>query len=79
MAMGTPYINDTVPVAINGIISEHTPTQLVNRFGAGNVKTPTKNFTVKHNGCVMAFRAGVPVVVDAALLATFTAHNCPVV
>jgi len=63
----------------NGQLQELTAAQLTAKYGAGNIKTPTKNFAVRHNGHLLQFYKNIPVVVDAALAATFTAVNAPVV
>lgn len=78
MAIGTPFVPDTVPVISGGVISNQTAAQLTATFGSGNIKTPTKNFSLNINGHTVAFRAGVPVVTDARMLALFTLHGCPV-
>lgn len=70
---------NTIPHAIgNGQLQELTPAQLVAKYGSGNVKTPSRNFAMRHNGHLVMFYKNVPVVVDAALSATFTAVNAPV-
>lgn len=78
MAIGTPYITEGVPVAINGVISVQTASQIVSTFGASNVKTATADFTINYNGETLDFSNGEAFVVDAGLLAALTAANAPV-
>lgn len=74
---GTP---NTVPHSGGGgVLQELTPAALVAKYGAGNVKTPTKNFSIKFgNGHVNGLK-GIPIVCDAALLAALAAASAPVV
>lgn len=78
MTIGTAYIPDSVPVATGGVIVNQTASQLASSFGAGNIKTPTKDFSLSIGGHTVSFRAGVPVVTDARMLAAFAAHSAPV-
>jgi hypothetical protein len=71
----------TVPAAVgNSQIADYTPAQATAAFsGVGTIKTPTKNFTVMHQGRHVEGRKGIPLVCDAGLLATLTAQSAPVV
>lgn len=69
----------TVACATNGSLAQLTGTQLGTLYGAGNVKTPTKDFTLNYKGHHVQFFNGVPVVCDAQLLAALTAISAPVV
>jgi hypothetical protein len=80
MALGTPYIADTIPNAVgNGQMQQLTTAQLTTQYGAGNIKTPTKNFSITVGGHTIHGYAGVPIVTNPALLAALTAANAPVV
>ena len=78
MTIGASTVQDTVPVAIGQSITNQTPSQLATTFGAGNIRTPTKNFSLKYNGHTLSYTKNVPFVVDAPLLAALTAANAPV-
>ena len=74
---GTP---NTVPHAAgNGQIQELTATQVTTKYGASNIKTPTRNFTLNYRGMHLTCLKSVPIVCDAALLAAFAATGAPVV
>lgn len=75
---GVSLVPDMVGVAVGSTISNQTVAQLTATYGAGNIKTPTKDFSLNVNGHVVAFKKGVPVVTNAQLNALFTLHNCPV-
>lgn len=79
MPLGTPYVPDTVPYVAGGITQQLTAAQMNTAFGAGNVKTATKTFSIVVGGHTVSFVKGVPRACDAALLAALIAHNCPVV
>lgn len=79
MTIGAPNVADTVPVAIGSVVQNHTPAMLSTLYGAGNIRTPTKNFSIRYNGHTLSYQKNVPFVVDAALLAALTAVNAPVV
>ena len=79
MTIGSPTVLDTVPVAIGSVIQNHSQAALTNVFGAGNIKTPTKSFSIFYNGHTLSFNKGVPFVADSALQATLTANSAPVV
>ncbi len=71
---------NTVPVVVgNGQLQDMTPAQISTKYGAGNIKTPTKNFTLNYQGIHMQCFKNVPIVCDATLLAAFTATGAPVV
>lgn len=74
---GTP---NTIPHAAgNGQVQELTAAQIVTKYGAGNVKTPTKNFTLNYKGTHLNALKNIPIVCDAALLAALAATGAPVV
>jgi len=79
MPYGTSYIPDLISHASGGVTSSLTASQLASKFGAANVKTPTKNFSFCYNGHHISGRAGVPFVVDVGLAAALAAANAPVV
>ena len=62
-----------------GVLQELTPAQITTKYGAGNIKTPTKNFTLNYKGLHLNCFKNMPIVCDAALLAAFAATNAPVV
>lgn len=66
-------------VAPNGVLQELTPAQASTVYGGGNIKTPTKNFTLNYKGMHVNGFKGVPLVCDAALLAALAATSAPVV
>jgi hypothetical protein len=74
---GTP--NTTSLVNTNGIQSEASAAQVTTIFGAGKIKTPTKNFTLNYGGLHLNGFKGVPLVCDTALLAALAATGAPVV
>lgn len=70
---------NSVPHAVGtGQLQELTPAQVVTKYGAGNVKTPTKNFTLNYKGLHMNCFKGIPIVCDASLLAALVATSAPV-
>ncbi|WP_416052761.1 hypothetical protein [Cupriavidus basilensis] len=75
---GASLIPDMVPSVVGGVVSNQTVAQMTTTYGAGNIKTPTKDFSLNVNGHTVGYRKGVPVVTNAALNALFTLHNCPV-
>lgn len=74
-ANGAP---NTTPNMINGVEQELTPAQASTLYGSGNIKTPTKSFSLNYKGLHMNFFKGVPVVCDTALLAALAATSAPV-
>jgi hypothetical protein len=66
---------NTVPhTAGNGQCLEYTPAQLATKYGAGNVKTPTANFTFLFQGQHMNCLKNIPVVcLEPGLLAAMIA------
>lgn len=80
MPLGTPYIPDAMPHAVgNGQIQSLSAAQVSTKYGAGNVRTPTRNFTLRFQGTLMQFTANVPFVVTPDLATALTAANAPVV
>jgi hypothetical protein len=79
MTLGTTFVNEALPVAVGGSIINMTAAQATTQFGSGNIKTPTKNFSIAYRGHTVVGRVGVPIVVDAGLLAALTAAGAPVV
>lgn len=69
----------TIGNVINGVHQELTPAQAATAYGAPNVKTPTKNFTLNYKGMHLNGFKGIPIVCDAALLAALAATGAPVV
>ena len=79
MTLGTSYVPDSLPVAVApGQIANLTAAQASTLFGAGNIKTPTAHFVISYRGQQIVGRKGVPMVVDAGLLAALTAAGAPV-
>lgn len=79
MPLGTSLISDTLSHAVgNGQLQQLTPAQLTTKYGAGNSKTPSANFTMKFQGQTMHFYKNVPFVTTPDLLAALTAANAPV-
>lgn len=70
---------NTVPNVTKGVMQEMTPAQASTAYGSGNIKTPTKNFTLNYKGLHMSCFKGVPIICDAALLAALVAVSAPVV
>ncbi len=70
---------NTVTHVVNGQISELTPAQISTVYGSGNIKTPTKNFTLSYKGIHLNCFKNIPIVCDAALIAAFAATGAPVV
>ncbi|QBP09368.1 hypothetical protein [Cupriavidus metallidurans] len=71
---------NTVPHAAgNGQMQELTAAQISAKYGAGNVKTPTRNFSINYRGQHIVGYKNVPIVCDAALLAALAATGAPVV
>lgn len=71
---------NTLPsIGKNGIEQELTAAQAATVYGSGNIKTPTKNFSLNYKGLHLNCFNGVPIVCDAALLAAFAATSAPVV
>ena len=71
---------NSVPHAVgDGTLQELTAAQASTKYGSGNIKTPTKNFTLNYKGMHMNCFKNVPIVCDAALLAAFAATGSPVV
>ncbi len=71
--------NTVSNVSANGTIQELAPAAVATVYGAGNIKTPTRNFTLNYKGIHLNCIKNVPIVCDAALLAAFTATSAPVV
>ena len=78
MSQTCPNVPETVSVAIGSVVQSLTPAQMTTQF-AGNVKTPTANFSAHVNGHTLSFRKGVPFVTNPALLAALTAQNAPII
>ena len=77
-----PYVGGVkIPQAVgNGGVQQLTPAQLATQYGAGNVKTPSKDFAFPWQSQLIQFRNGVPAVItDPALLAALTAAAAPLV
>ncbi|KAF1003123.1 MAG: hypothetical protein GAK28_04924 [Luteibacter sp.] len=80
MPLGTPYIPDTSPHAVgNGQIQNLTASQVSTKYGSGNVRTPTRHFTLQFRGALMQFTANVPFVVTPDLASALVSANAPVV
>jgi len=77
--IGVSLIPDLIPSAVGKNIVNQTVAQMTATYGAGNIKTPTKDFSLNVNGRLVDYRKSVPVVTNAALNALFALHNCPVV
>lgn len=71
--------NSLPHVSSSGVLQELTAAQAATKFGAGNIKTPLKNFTLNYKGLHMNCFKNVPIVCDAALIAAFAATSAPVV
>lgn len=79
MSLGTPYIPDRLENShAPGAIGLDTPAQVIAQFGAGNVKTASKDFVIHFRGSPIHFRKNIPVVCSAELIAALTAANAPV-
>jgi hypothetical protein len=78
MSLTCPNVPETIPVVIGNVVQSQTPAQLLAAF-AGNVKTPTANFSAHYNGHTLSFRQGVPFVTTPSLLAALTAQGAPIV
>ena len=80
MSLGTPFIPDTTALAAgNGQHQELTAAQVIGKFGAGNVKTSSVDFSFPWRGAHINFRKGVPVpITDPALVAALAAAGAPV-
>lgn len=78
MPLGSPFVNDTVANHANGVVGAYSPAQITAAYGAGNVKTASKNFVFHYRGHSVTFHKGVPVVVDAGLAAALAAASAPV-
>lgn len=79
MPLGTPYLAETTPYVSNGVTQQLTPSQMNTTFGASNVKTANKSFSVVYNGHTLHFAKNMPRYCDAGLQALLTALNAPVV
>ncbi|MFC4526408.1 hypothetical protein ISN76_12950 [Dyella halodurans] len=62
-----------------GQLQELTAAQLTTKYGAGNIKTPTKNFSINYKGQHLVGYKNIPIVCDAPLLAALAAAGAPVV
>lgn len=69
-------VSNTAP---NGVLQELTPAQASTVYGGGNIKTPTKNFTLNYKGLHVNCFKNVPLICDAAMLAALAATSAPVV
>ncbi len=69
----------TVTNVVNGVHQELTAAQVSTAYGSGNIKTPTKNFTLNYKGLHINGFKNIPIVCDAALLAALAAVGAPVV
>lgn len=78
MSTTAPFLPETTTVSINGVHANLSSAQVTTAFGAGNVKTASKSFTIAYNSHQVQFRAGVPMVVDAKLAAALVAAGAPV-
>jgi hypothetical protein len=77
--LGTSLLTDTIPHAVgNGQMQQLTAAQLSTKYGAGNLRTPSANFTLRFEGQIVHFYKNVPMVVTAALAAALTAASAPV-
>lgn len=76
---GVSLIPDLIPSVVGNTVAAQTVAQMTATYGAGNIKTPTKDFSLNVNGHLVDYRKGVPVVTNPALTALFTLHNCPVI
>lgn len=75
--MGSP---NTIPHAAgNGQLQELTAAQISTKYGSGNIKTPTANFSINYKGQHLVGYKNIPIVCDAALIAALTAAGAPVV
>ena len=80
MPLGTPYLTDSIAhVAGNGQHQELSSAALSTKYGAGNVKTPTANFTVNVKGHIFSGKRNVPFVTSPEMLAALTAAGAPIV
>lgn len=68
---------NTIPHAISGgQMQELTAAQVSTKYGAGNIKTPTKNFTLNYGGQHMNCLKNIPIVCsDPVLLALLVASG----
>lgn len=71
--------NTICQVTSNGILAEISPATAATIYGAPNIKTPTKNFTLNYRGMHLNCFKNVPLICDAALLAALAAISAPVV
>ena len=78
MALGTPYVTDLAPQAVNGVISNLSTSAMTTLYGAGNIKTPSAEFSFIRNGHTIHLTKGVPMVVDAAFITFLTSIGAPV-
>ena len=67
-----------VSVVVNGVMTAQTPAQIAASFGAGNIKTATKDFAFNWRGHTIRFARGVPVVVTPELTTALALHGAPV-
>lgn len=79
MPLGTPYIAESTPYVANGVTQQLTLSQMNTTFGASNVKTASKSFSINCNGHTLHFVKNSPRYCDAFLLALLTTYNAPVV
>ncbi|QMV33441.1 hypothetical protein 8G_00009 [Ralstonia phage Hyacinthe] len=71
---------NTIPHAVgNGQMQELSAAQITTKYGSGNIKTPTRNFSINFKGMHIVGYKNVPMVCNAALLAALAATNAPVV
>lgn len=61
-----------------GQLQELTAAQISTKYGAGNIKTPTKNFSINYKGQHIVGYKNIPIVCDAALLSALAAFGAPV-
>lgn len=78
MPLGTSLIPDLISHQSGGVTQALTAAQLSTKFGAGNIRTPSKNFSITYQGQHLSFTKNVPFVVDAGLAAYLTSINAPV-
>ena len=79
MPLGTSYMAETVPfISATGVHVALTPAAMNATFGASNVKTATRSFSIVSQGHTIHFVRNVPHYCDAALLALLAAVSAPV-
>ena len=79
MAVDTSLPTTVAHAMGNGQHAPLTPAQITTKYGSGNIKTPTKNFSITYMGLHIVGYKNIPIVCDAALLAALAACGAPVV